>query len=165
MFSSEHVIVHLGVTLLHLPKIVNYQISGFLLLGARCRSAVDVDCVKKILEKNLKHKINVEQLFASNSLYLPLGFRSCAAVNNIVLTGAIRRVLVLVSQSWHFDEPVLLIGETGCGKTTVAQMLAKVALLFSKNYCGKYLSVELISLHFLMFPKSRLKTFELFILV
>ncbi|EJD74394.1 midasin [Loa loa] len=102
---------------------------GFLLLGSRCRNTVDVECVKKMLEKNLKHKINVERLFANDSHYLPLEFRSCTAVNNIVLTGAIRRMLVLVAQSWHFDEPVLIIGETGCGKTTVAQMLTKEKLL------------------------------------
>uniref|UniRef100_A0AAF5PSU8 Midasin n=2 Tax=Wuchereria bancrofti TaxID=6293 RepID=A0AAF5PSU8_WUCBA len=102
---------------------------GFMLLGARCRNAVDVECVKKILEKNLKRKINIERLFASDSHYLPPEFRSCIAVNNIVLTGTIRRMLVLVSQSWHFAEPVLMIGETGCGKTTVAQMLAKEKLL------------------------------------
>ncbi|VBB33041.1 unnamed protein product, partial [Acanthocheilonema viteae] len=102
---------------------------GFLLLGARCRNTVDVECVKKILEKNLRHKIDVERLFASNSDYLPLEFHSCSAVNSVVLTRSIRRMLVLVSQSWNFDEPVLLIGETGCGKTTIAQMLAKEKLL------------------------------------
>uniref|UniRef100_A0A0R3RTL0 Midasin n=1 Tax=Elaeophora elaphi TaxID=1147741 RepID=A0A0R3RTL0_9BILA len=102
---------------------------GFLLLGARCRNSADVECVRKILEKNLKHEINVERLFASDSVYLPLEFRSCVAINNFVLTGSIRRMLVLVSQSWRFDEPVLIVGETGCGKTTVAQMLAKEKLL------------------------------------
>ncbi|MCP9257055.1 Midasin [Dirofilaria immitis] len=61
--------------------------------------------------------------------YLPLEFRSNTAINNIVLTGSIRRMLVLVSQSWYFNEPVLIVGETGCGKTTVAQMLAKEKLL------------------------------------
>lgn len=103
------------------------------MLGARCRNTVDVECVKKILEKNLKHKINVESLFASDSDYLPPEYRSCKAINNIVLTGNIRRMLILVSQSWCFGEPVLIVGETGCGKTTIAQMLAKVILSFSKE--------------------------------
>uniref|UniRef100_A0A915Q716 Midasin n=1 Tax=Setaria digitata TaxID=48799 RepID=A0A915Q716_9BILA len=102
---------------------------GFFLLASRCRSPVDVECVKKILETKLKHKINIDRLFASDSNYLPLEFRTCKAVKNIVLTDTIRRMLVLVSQSWHFDEPVLIIGETGCGKTTIAQMLAKEKLL------------------------------------
>ncbi|KAM3716395.1 Midasin [Dirofilaria immitis] len=102
---------------------------GFLLLAARCRNTVDVECVQKILEKNLKYQINIERLFANDSDYLPLEFRSNTAINNIVLTGSIRRMLVLVSQSWYFNEPVLIVGETGCGKTTVAQMLAKEKLL------------------------------------
>lgn len=116
------------------------------MLGARCRNTVDVNRVKEILEKNLKHKINVERLFASDSDYLPFEFRSSTAVNDIVLTGTIRRMLVLVSQSWHFNEPVLIVGETGCGKTTVAQMLAKVVLLFSKKDKRNIFCVELILL-------------------
>lgn len=104
-------------------------IAGFFLLGARCRNAVDVDAVKRTLEKNLKREINTERLFSVESPYLSDEFRGRHAVGNIVLTSMIRRMLVLVEQSWRFDEPVLIIGETGCGKTTVAQMLAKVTLV------------------------------------
>lgn len=124
-------------------KLEECWIAGFLLLGARCRNTVDVECVENILEKNLKHKIDVERLFASDSNYLPLEFRSCSAVNNIVLTRSIRRMLVLVSQSWKFNEPVLIIGETGCGKTTIAQMLAKVICFLGR--IREYLYVDLIS--------------------
>ena len=37
-----------------------------------------------------------------------------------------RRMCVLIAQAWKFEEPVLLVGETGCGKTTAVQVLAKV---------------------------------------
>jgi tRNA A37 threonylcarbamoyladenosine biosynthesis protein TsaE len=30
---------------------------------------------------------------------------------------------VLVGQAWKFQEPVLLVGETGCGKTTAVQVI------------------------------------------
>jgi len=38
-----------------------------------------------------------------------------------------RRLFLLVSRALKNNEPVLLVGETGCGKTTVCQMLANVA--------------------------------------
>ena len=37
---------------------------------------------------------------------------------------AMRRVYALVANALRNNEPVLLVGETGCGKTTVCQMLA-----------------------------------------
>ena len=44
-------------------------------------------------------------------------------------TWDMRRLAVLVQHAWSFKEPVLLVGETGCGKTTVVQVM----------YCCKYL--------------------------
>ena len=37
-----------------------------------------------------------------------------------------RRMAVLVAAAWKFEEPVLLVGETGCGKTTAVQVLATI---------------------------------------
>lgn len=37
-----------------------------------------------------------------------------------------RQLAVLLSQSISYDEPVLLVGETGCGKTTICQMFAQL---------------------------------------
>lgn len=34
------------------------------------------------------------------------------------------RLAVLVCKAIEFSEPVLLVGETGCGKTTIVQLLA-----------------------------------------
>ena len=38
----------------------------------------------------------------------------------------IYRLAVLVSKALEFSEPVLIVGETGCGKTTIVQLLAKI---------------------------------------
>ncbi|KAF1961861.1 P-loop containing nucleoside triphosphate hydrolase protein [Byssothecium circinans] len=43
---------------------------------------------------------------------------------SVVWTKAMRRLFVLVAHAIRNNEPVLLVGETGCGKTTVCQMLA-----------------------------------------
>ena len=37
-----------------------------------------------------------------------------------------RRMAVLVAAAWTFEEPVLLVGETGCGKTTAVQVVLNV---------------------------------------
>ncbi|KAG6377007.1 hypothetical protein JVT61DRAFT_1050 [Boletus reticuloceps] len=44
----------------------------------------------------------------------------------VVWTHAMRRLFVLVSRALRFNEPVLLVGETGSGKTSVCQLYAEV---------------------------------------
>ncbi|VDN29739.1 unnamed protein product [Gongylonema pulchrum] len=100
---------------------------GFFLLGARCRNVEDLKTVKRTLEKNLKREIDIKRLFSIDSPYLPDEFRGRSTIGTVVLTDTIRIMLVLVAQCWQFSEPVLIVGETGCGKTTVAQIIAKVS--------------------------------------
>ena len=42
----------------------------------------------------------------------------------VALTASMRRLLRLVGECVANKEPVLLVGETGCGKTTVCQLQA-----------------------------------------
>lgn len=44
--------------------------------------------------------------------------------NHVVWTYHMRRMAVLVEKSYQFKEPVLLVGETGGGKTTICQLTA-----------------------------------------
>ena len=44
-------------------------------------------------------------------------------------TRDMRRLGVLAAHAWIFQEPVLLVGDTGCGKTTVVQVLARLQQL------------------------------------
>ncbi|VDK68352.1 unnamed protein product, partial [Anisakis simplex] len=100
---------------------------SFFLLAARCRNSVDEQLVKETLEKILKRRIDVDKLFAMDSPYMPEWLKDdCMANENVVLTKAMRRMLVLCAQAWHNDEPVLMVGETGGGKTTVADLITKV---------------------------------------
>lgn len=46
------------------------------------------------------------------------------SVGKIVWTGAMRRLFHLVERCLAHNEPALLVGETGAGKTSVCQMLA-----------------------------------------
>ncbi|VDM40792.1 unnamed protein product [Toxocara canis] len=103
---------------------------GFFLLAARCRTSADEDLVKRTLEKHLKRSIDPERLFAIDSPYMPESIRHEELRDgDVVLTSAMCRMIVLCTQAWLCDEPVLMVGETGCGKTTVAGIIAKEKLL------------------------------------
>ena len=44
----------------------------------------------------------------------------------MVWTSSARRLALMILHSFKFNEPVLLVGETGCGKTRVCQTIATV---------------------------------------
>mgnify|MGYP000550670216 CR=1 FL=1 len=46
--------------------------------------------------------------------------------HRIVWTNSMKRLFSLVEHCYKHKEPMLLIGETGCGKTTVCQLLAMI---------------------------------------
>lgn len=47
-----------------------------------------------------------------------------SGIGKVVWTPTMRRMFALAGRCLHFSEPVLLVGETGTGKTTVCQLLA-----------------------------------------
>ncbi|MGH0156813.1 UNVERIFIED_CONTAM: hypothetical protein FKN15_059235 [Acipenser sinensis] len=59
---------------------------------------------------------------------------------HIVWTRGMRRLAVLVGRALAFGEPVLLVGDTGCGKITICQLFAALA-------GQKFYSFELPSTH------------------
>ncbi|KAI8963544.1 midasin [Daldinia sp. FL1419] len=98
--------------------------NGFMLLAERVRNEEERMAVKKVIETVFKVKIDQEQLYdIQKSPYLRV-----QPPNNgqgVVWTHAMRRLYVLVASALRHNEPVLLVGETGCGKTTVCQLLAE----------------------------------------
>ncbi|KAH7558816.1 hypothetical protein BM1_04953 [Bipolaris maydis] len=105
--------------------------NGYMLLAERVRKEEERVAVKKILETVMSERgprvtIDEDQLFSVDSLsnIEGLGKGVSTANSNVVWTRAMRRLSVLVAYALRNKEPVLLIGETGCGKTTVCQLLA-----------------------------------------
>ncbi|CAG8469891.1 6305_t:CDS:10 [Ambispora leptoticha] len=101
---------------------------GYMLLAERIRKPDEKLLVKNVLETVMKVKINEELLYDCTNLneyqqYLN-SIRQLGK-NDIVWTKSMKRLFTLVSHCLRFNEPVLLIGETGCGKTTVCQMIAQ----------------------------------------
>ncbi|KAK5030524.1 AAA ATPase midasin [Exophiala sideris] len=92
---------------------------GFMLLAERVRDPVERAVVKTTIEKTMKVVIDENALYGLPAV--PEVVRESGA---IVWTSAMRRLFVLVSEALKHNEPVLLVGETGCGKTQICQVIA-----------------------------------------
>ncbi|EJS42740.1 mdn1p [Saccharomyces arboricola H-6] len=93
--------------------------SGYMLLAERCRTPQEKITVKNTLEKVMKVNLNMDMYYAS------LEDKSLESIGSVTWTKGMRRLSVLVSSCLKNKEPVLLVGETGCGKTTICQVLAQ----------------------------------------
>lgn len=99
--------------------------NGYMLLSERVRNEEERLAVKGVIESVFRVKIDPEiiydQLFSLEMKKYGLVVNS----QGVTWTRAMRRLFVLVSQALRNNEPVILVGETGCGKTTVCQLLAE----------------------------------------
>lgn len=94
--------------------------NGYMLLAERVRMPEEKIVVKQALEKVMKVKLDIDQYY--KDLEIP---ELLEMPGSVVWTKAMRRLAVLVMTSMKNNEPLLLVGETGCGKTTVCQMIAE----------------------------------------
>jgi len=108
-------------------------VEGYMLLAERLRSEEEKEIVRSVIEEQLKVTINCEstyyaagskarqqlEMIASSSKSVHDGL----SLQSIAPTRSILRLLTLVNRCVEQREPVLLVGETGCGKTTVVQLL------------------------------------------
>lgn len=105
---------------------------GYLVLSAKVRNNFETEIIGDALFQNFRKRIAVENLFTLNDstskVTKPIleKITSYKGQQNVVWTFEMRRMAVLVSKSLEFSEPVLLVGPTGCGKTTVCQILAEI---------------------------------------
>lgn len=106
---------------------------GYMLLAERCRKEEEKKVVKEVLETVMKVKLSEEEMyncerleeFAVYDRMLREKATQSGGDTKLVWTKAMRRLFSLVARCLRYNEPVLLVGETGCGKTTVCQMLAE----------------------------------------
>ncbi|KAK0528599.1 AAA ATPase midasin [Tilletia horrida] len=121
---------------------VGYQVlaeNGYMLIAERARRSDDKAIVKEVLEEVMNVSINVDKLYdiGSKSARVRLGsdvakrLLSSAASSQVVWTKAMTRLLYLISAAFRNNEPVLLVGETGTGKTSVCEAISTA--------CGKAL--------------------------
>ncbi|KIY74066.1 P-loop containing nucleoside triphosphate hydrolase protein [Cylindrobasidium torrendii FP15055 ss-10] len=102
--------------------------NGFMLLGERARRADDKQVVKDVIEKVMNVRIDEAALYNLQDHSTDFSsFLGCAipSTSDITWTSAMQRLFVLLARALRFNEPVLLVGETGCGKTSVCQVFAQ----------------------------------------
>ncbi|KAI0916947.1 hypothetical protein AcW2_007206 [Taiwanofungus camphoratus] len=102
--------------------------NGYMLLAERTRREDDKVIVKEVLESVMKVRIDEKTLY--DLQYSSVDFSSflgcpIPSTSQLVWTTAMQRLFVLLARALRFNEPVLLVGETGCGKTSVCQMYAE----------------------------------------
>ncbi|KRY42982.1 Midasin [Trichinella spiralis] len=118
---------------------------GYFILAGRCRRSEDEKVVIENLETCFKVKIDSDKLFHIDSPYFPLGLldirNNVEEFKHICWTKSIVRSAVLLGQALQFNEPTLLVGDTGCAKTTLCQMFAK-ANSRSMNTINCHMSTE-----------------------
>ncbi|KAI4269451.1 MAG: hypothetical protein L6R38_007465, partial [Xanthoria sp. 2 TBL-2021] len=95
-------------------------VNGYFLLAERVRNDEERQVVKQTIEEVMKTKIDDDAVYAMNKL--PPHLETPA--HGVVLTKSMRRLYILVTQALKNREPVLLVGETGSGKTTICQVVA-----------------------------------------
>ncbi|KYG50000.1 hypothetical protein M433DRAFT_20934 [Acidomyces richmondensis BFW] len=104
--------------------------NGFMLLAERVRKPEERLELKSIIERVMSANgprvvIDENALYAEDTDEIQAYVNKCPH-RQIVWTKAMRRLYVLVCKAIRNNEPVLLVGETGCGKTTVCEMLAEL---------------------------------------
>jgi midasin len=95
---------------------------GFMLLAERVRDSVERQAVKSTIEDVFKVKVNESSLYGKYPVP-----EASEIPGNIVWTPAMKRLYALIREAITHNEPVLLVGETGCGKTQACQVIARAA--------------------------------------
>ncbi|KAJ3682433.1 hypothetical protein LUZ60_015006 [Juncus effusus] len=105
---------------------------GYLLLAERLRDESEKVVVREALERHLRVKLNVADLYKWESgedaspSKLARDPKVQENFGNITWTKGMWRLYFLVERCYRLHEPVLLVGETGGGKTTVCQLLSSI---------------------------------------
>ncbi|KAH9179366.1 midasin [Lactarius sanguifluus] len=101
--------------------------NGYMLLAERARREDDKAIVKSVIESIMKVHIDETTLYSFDhfrgNTTGSLGF-DIPLSSNIVWTKAMQRLMVLVGRALLFKEPILLVGDTGSGKTSICQVYA-----------------------------------------
>ncbi|KAF4522959.1 hypothetical protein B566_EDAN009549 [Ephemera danica] len=90
--------------------------------GERVRRAEEALVIQEAIKKHLR--LNSNTSAATKDILEVVTKASLPGFEHIVWTFNMRRLAVLVGKAVQFSEPALLVGETGCGKTSVCQLLA-----------------------------------------
>ncbi|KAJ7264443.1 hypothetical protein B0H12DRAFT_1209400, partial [Mycena haematopus] len=117
-----------GFATLHAIGYQELAENGYMLLAERVRRDDDKVAVKEVIESVMGVKINEDTIYDLHNANVDFTtYLECpvpTGSSNLIWTRAMQRLFILVSRALRFNEPVLLVGETGSGKTSVCQVFA-----------------------------------------
>ena len=117
------------------------MLAGFLLLAGRVRRPDEELIIQGVLEKRFKRKISSNRLYGDwparstpdfTQMSLATGpllqsamefAKTSPDLQHLVWTRPLRRLLVLAGRALEFDEPLLLVGETGLVALVIQSIL------------------------------------------
>ncbi|KAI4324806.1 hypothetical protein MLD38_030260 [Melastoma candidum] len=105
---------------------------GYYLLAERLRDDAEKNVVKEVLRKQFGVALDEEDMYKSDLSARDLascirdGGEISDQFRSVVWTKSMWRLYFLVKHCYEMREPVLLVGETGGGKTTVCQLLSVI---------------------------------------
>ncbi|KAL2462441.1 ATPase [Forsythia ovata] len=103
---------------------------GYYLMAERLRDDGEKIIVQDVLEKQLRVKLSVDDLYTQEpegtdrALTGGKYLGDSKDIEKIIWTRSMWRMYFLIERCYRMREPVLLVGETGGGKTTVCQLLS-----------------------------------------
>ena len=103
---------------------------AYTVLGERLRTQEEADLVKQVIQSNCRnvkldtHKFYTEYFQTAFSDTLTQELLETQNLGSINWNSHMKRLYCLVDIALKHNEPVLLVGETGCGKTTICQLLS-----------------------------------------
>jgi midasin len=111
---------------------------GYMLLAERARQDEDKEVIKGVVEDIMKVSVDNKRMYRlfdnpAALARLPFDSVSTDSTTTMVWTNAMQRLFVLVAAALAKNEPVLLVGETGCGKTSICEVVARA---FSQRMVG-----------------------------
>ncbi|CCA66844.1 related to midasin (AAA ATPase) [Serendipita indica DSM 11827] len=101
---------------------------GYMLIAEKSRREDDKAIVKEVIESVMKVSIHESQIY---NIHNPAVVQSLACPlpsdGTIVWTQAMQRIFVLASRALRHKEPILLVGDTGSGKTSFCEIYSQAA--------------------------------------
>ncbi|KFK27090.1 hypothetical protein AALP_AA8G332700 [Arabis alpina] len=100
---------------------------GYYLLAERLRDDTEKLVVKEVLERHFRVSLAKDDLYKEEFLKLDQSFhyrKDSMKNRTITWTQSMWRLFFLIERSYKLREPVLLVGDTGGGKTTICQLLS-----------------------------------------
>ncbi|XP_024011307.1 midasin [Eutrema salsugineum] len=96
---------------------------GYYILAERLRDDTEKLVVQEVLERHFRVSLAKDDLYKEEFLKLDQPFSRKS--KTVTWTRSMWRLFFLIQRSYKLSEPVLLVGDTGGGKTTICQLLSE----------------------------------------